>query len=414
MPLHLRARDAAMPFIMMTVLIDMLAIGLIIPVMPALVGQFSDNPTDQAYWYGLVAFSFGLANFLASPVLGALSDRFGRRPVLLLGFFGLGLSFFGTALTPTLWGLVLVRTLGGAMQANAAIANAYVADITVPELRAKRFGLLGAMMGVGFIIGPVMGGLLGAVSLRLPFFAAGVLAMANLMYGYFVLPESLPVSQRKHFVWRSAHPVTALRALGQLKGVGALVGVVAFSGLAQFVLYTSWVLYTTFKFGWGPLENGWSLAAVGVVSVVVQGFLMGRLLTWFSPQKLAILGLMSSSAAYAMWGAATQGWMMFAIIGVNLLGGTVAASVNSLISSAADSRSQGQTLGAVNSLTSLTAVFAPMVAAPLLAMVSHLPQGDWRIGAPFYFCALLQLGSLWLAVMHLRQHQRAGERQKEI
>jgi MFS transporter, DHA1 family, tetracycline resistance protein len=142
--------------------------------------------------------------------------------------------------------------------------------------------------------------------------------------------------------------------------------------------------------------------------VAVQGFLMGRLLKRFAPQKLAILGLISSAAAYAMWGAATQGWMMFAIIGVNLLGGTVAASVNSLISSAADSRSQGQTLGAVNSLTSLTAVVAPMVAAPLLAMVSHLPQGDWRIGAPFYFCALLQLGSLGMAVLHLRHHQRAG------
>ena len=403
----LRDRNAAMPFIMLTVLIDMLAIGLIIPVMPVLVGQFSDNPADQAYWYGLVAFSFGIANFLASPVLGALSDRFGRRPVLLLGFFGLGLSFFGTALTPTLWGLVLVRALGGAMQANAAIANAYVADITAPELRAKRFGLLGAMMGVGFIIGPVMGGLLGAVSLRLPFFAAGALAMANLLYGYFVLPESLPVNQRKPFTWRSAHPVSALRALGQLKGVGGLVGVVAFSGLAQFVLYTSWVLYTTFKFGWGPLQNGWALAAVGVVSVAVQGFLMGRLLKTFSPRHLAVMGLVSSAVGYVLWGAATQSWMMYAVIGVNLLGGTVAPVVQSLISSAADSRSQGQTLGAVSALNGFMSVLAPMLAAPLLVLVSHYPQGDWRIGAPFYFCAALQLVSLGLAVVYFRKHHTA-------
>jgi DHA1 family tetracycline resistance protein-like MFS transporter len=402
----LRAREAAMPFIMLTVLIDMLAIGLIIPVLPVLVGSFSSSPADQVYWYGVVSITFGLANFLASPVLGALSDRFGRRPVLLLGFLGLSLSFFGTALTTSLWGLIAVRMLGGAMQANAAIANAYVADITEPEKRAKRFGLLGAMMGLGFIIGPVMGGLLGAINLHLPFFAAGALATANLLYGYLVLPESLPPAKRKAFSWRAANPVTSLRKLSQLKGVGPLVGVVTFSGLAQFVLYTSWVLYTTFKFGWGPLENGWSLAAVGVVSVVVQGFLMGRLLKRFPPQRLAIMGLVSSALAYALWGAASEGWMMFAVIGVNLLGGTVAASVQSLISAAADNRSQGETLGAVNSLTSLTAVFAPMLATPLLGMVSHLPKGDWRIGAPFYFCALLQVGALILAVQYFRKHHR--------
>jgi MFS transporter, DHA1 family, tetracycline resistance protein len=402
----LRSREAAMPFIMLTVLIDMVAIGLIIPVLPALVGSFSSSQSDQAYWYGVVAFSFGIANFLASPLLGALSDHFGRRPVLLLGFLGLGVSFFGTAVAAALWVLVAVRVVAGAMQANAAIANAYVADITAPEQRAKRFGLLGAMMGLGFIIGPVMGGLLGAIDLHLPFFVAGGLAMANLLYGYFVLPESLAVAQRKPFAWRAAHPVTALRALAQLKGVGPLVGVVAFSGLAQFILYTSWVLYTTFKFGWGPMENGWSLAAVGIVSVTVQGFLLGRLLKFFSPQRLAIIGLVSSALSYALWGAATQGWMMFAIIACNVFGVTVTASVQSLISSAADSRSQGQTMGAVSSLNSLMAVLAPMLAAPLLALVSHYPQGDWRIGAPFYFCALLQLVSLCLAVVHFRRHRR--------
>lgn len=395
-----------MPFIMLTVLIDMIAIGLIIPVLPPLVGSFSSSQADQAYWYGVVAFSFGIANFVASPVLGALSDHYGRRPALLLGFMGLGVSFFGTAMATALWVLVAVRVVAGAMQANAAIANAYVADITAPEQRAKRFGLLGAMMGLGFIIGPVMGGLLGAINLQLPFVAAGCLAMANLLYGYFVLPESLAVTQRKAFNWRAANPVTSLRALAQLKGVGPLVGVVAFSGLAQFVLYTSWVLYTTFKFGWGPMENGWSLAVVGIVSVTVQGFFLGRLLKFFSPQRLAVIGLVSSALAYAAWGAATQGWMMFAVIACNVFGVTVTASVQSLISSAADSRSQGQTMGAVSSLNSLMAVLAPMLAAPLLALVSHYPQGDWRIGAPFYFCSALQLASLCLAIVHFRRHRR--------
>ena len=288
-----RKRAAAMPFIMITVLIDMLAIGLIIPVLPALVGSFGGSQGDQAFWYGVVAFAFGLANFVAAPILGGLSDQYGRRKVLLLGFFGLGVNFFGTALASSLWMLVAVRAVGGAMQANAAVANAYVADISLPEERAKRFGLLGAMMGVGFIIGPVLGGLLGAVNLQLPFWIAGGLTMTNLAYGYLVLPESLPQDKRKAFTLRSANPLVSLRGLVQLRGMAPLVGVIACSGLAQFVLYTCWVLYTTFKFGWGPLENGWSLAAVGVVSVLVQGVLLGPMLKRFAPQRLLIIGLVS-------------------------------------------------------------------------------------------------------------------------
>lgn len=400
-------REAAMPFIMLTALVDMVAIGLIIPVLPALVGSFTGSQADQAFWYGVVTFTFGVANFFASPILGALSDRHGRRPVLLIGFCGLALSFFATALSTAVWMLIAVRLVSGAMQANLAIANAYVADITPPEQRAKRFGMLGAMFGVGFILGPVMGGLLGAIDLRLPFFVAGSLALINLLYGYFVLPESLPAERRHAFHWRAANPVASLRGLAQLKGAGRLVAVVACSGLAQFLLYTTWVLYTTFKFGWGPLANGWSLAAVGIVSAIVQGLLLGRLLKRFSPQRLAVLGMVSSTLAYAAWGAATQGWMMFAIIFLNLLGATVSAAIQSIISGAADARSQGRTLGAVSGLNSLMAVIAPVLGAPLLVMVSHLPKGDWRIGTPLYFCALLQAAALLLAVSHFRRERRA-------
>ena len=403
-----RNRAAAMPFIMITVLIDMLAIGLIIPVLPALVGSFGGSQADQAFWYGVVAFAFGLANFVAAPFLGGLSDQYGRRKVLLFGFFGLGINFFGTAMATSLWVLVAVRAVGGAMQANAAVANAYVADISLPDERAKRFGLLGAMMGLGFIIGPVLGGLLGAIDLQLPFWIAGGLTMANLVYGYLVLPESLARDKRKPFTLRAANPLVSLRALAQLRGMAPLVGVVACSGLAQFVLYTCWVLYTTFKFGWGPLENGWSLATVGVMSVLVQGFLLGPLLKRFAPQRLVIIGLVSSVLTYALWGAATQGWMMFAIIVGNVFGVTVTAAVQSMISSAADTRSQGQTLGAVSALNSLMAVIAPVVGAPLLAAVSHLPRGDWRIGAPFYFCAALQVVSLALAIVHLRRNHQGA------
>jgi DHA1 family tetracycline resistance protein-like MFS transporter len=400
-------RSAAMGFIMITVLIDMVSIGLIIPVLPPLVGSFTGSQADQAFWYGAVTFAFGLANFFGAPLLGALSDRHGRRPVLLLGFCGLALNFFATALAPALWMLVAVRLVGGAMQANAAVANAYVADITAPADRARRFGLLGAMFGVGFILGPVLGGLLGGIDLHLPFYAAGTLSLLNLAYGWFVLPESLPPERRRPFEWRSTNPLASVRALSRLKGVGSLVGVLACSFLAQFVLYTTWVLYTTFKFGWGPTENGASLAVIGVMSVLVQGVLLAPLLRRFSPQRLAIAGLASSAIAYALWGAATQGWMLYAVICANLLGFTVQAAMQSIVSSAAGADVQGRTMGSVSSLSSLMAVVAPVIGAPLLGVVSHLPHGDWRLGAPMYFCATLQTAALVLAFVHFRGARRA-------
>ncbi len=405
-----RDRAAAMPFIMMTALIDMISIGLIIPVLPALVGQLTGSQTDQAFWYGAVTFAFSIANFIGAPVLGALSDTYGRRPVLLIGFCGLAISFLSTSLVQSMPALIVIRVISGAMQANLSVANAYVADITPPELRAKRFGMLGAMFGVGFILGPVMGGLLGAVNLRLPFAVAGSLALLNLLYGIFVLPESLPVERRHPFSLRTANTLSALRGLTELKGVGRLVAVLALCGLAQFTMYTSWVLYSTFKFGWGPLQNGWSLAAVGVTGALVQGVLLGRLLERFSARRLAVLGLTSSTLAYLLFGAATHSWMMFAIIFANLLGSTVAPAFQSIISGAADERSQGKTMGAVSGVNSLMAVLAPLFSAPLLTVVSHLPRGDWRIGAPFYFCALLQGCGLVLTFLYFRSHREAARR----
>jgi MFS transporter, DHA1 family, tetracycline resistance protein len=399
-------KPAAMRFILFTVLIDMLAIGVIVPVLPSLVGGFTSSPSEQTYWYGVIVFSFSLASFFCSPVLGALSDRYGRRPILLLGFCGLAINFFMTALATALWMLIASRVIGGAMQANAAVANAYVADITAPEDRAKRFGLLGAMFGIGFILGPVIGGLLGGIDLRLPFYFAGGLALLNLAYGYFVLPESLPPGPKPPINWARANPFTSLKQMADLKGVGTLVAVIAFANLAQFTLYTTWVLYTTFRFHWGPAQNGWSLFAVGIVSAVVQGALLGRLLKKFGAPRLAQIGLVSSTLAFAGWGLVTEGWMMYVVIFANVLGAAVAASMQSIISSAAPADKQGQTMGALSSLGSLMAVIAPAFGAPLLGMVSHLPPNDWRIGAPMFFCAALQGVALLLAWAHFRKARR--------
>jgi DHA1 family tetracycline resistance protein-like MFS transporter len=395
-----------MPFILVTVLIDMVSIGLIVPVLPLIVGHFTASPAEQAFWFGVVTLSFGLANFFAAPVLGALSDRHGRRPVLLLGFAGLALSFIVTGLATALWMLIAVRLFSGAMQSNAAVANAYVADITPPEQRARRFGLLGAMFGLGFILGPAAGGLLGAIDLHLPFFVAGALAIVNGLYGTFVLPESLPPHRRRPFEWKRANPFTALRGLSRLHGVGPLVAVIGLAALAQFTLHTSWVLYTTFKFGWGPAQNGASLFAVGLMSAFVQGFLLKHLLRRFTPQRLAAFGLVGSALTYLGFGLASEGWMMYVVIVAGtLIGGGAQASITSLVSNAADARDQGQTMGSVASLQSLMAVVAPTIAAPLLSLVSHRPPGDPWIGLPFYFCALLQAAGATLAITHFRRQR---------
>ena len=396
-----------MPFILIAVLIDMISIGLMVPVLPHIVGVFTTSNDEQTLAFMAVTLAFGVANFFGSPILGALSDRFGRRPVLLIGFAGMALSFFVTALATSLWVLVVVRLFSGAMQSNISVANAYVADITAAEDRARRFGQLGAMFGIGFMLGPVIGGVLGDIDVRLPFVVAGALAVVNWCYGFFVLPESLPLDKRRPFEWRRANPVAALRGLAALKGVGPLVAVLALSSLAQFMLHMVWVLYTKFKFGWGPGQVGWSLLVVGAVSVLGQGVLLKPLLKRYTPQRVAVMGMASASLAYFSYGLATEGWMVFVVIGFNVLGGVASAALSSIVSNAASATTQGQTMGAVSSLSSLMAVIAPLIGLEILRWVSHLPAGHVLIGLPFFTCAAVQLIAMLLAYRFFRSHRTA-------
>jgi DHA1 family tetracycline resistance protein-like MFS transporter len=399
-----RRRSAALPFILVTVLLDVMGIGMLLPVLPAIVGQFTDSRDAQSYWYGAMLLAFGGMQFLCAPLLGALSDRYGRRPVLLASITGLGVMFAATPLVGSLQALVATRIFGGALAANFSVANAYVADISAPEQRARGFGMIGAAFGIGFIVGPMLGGLLGHLDIRLPFFVAAALSFVNFGYGLLVLPESLPPSQRKRIAPSRTHPLAALRGLAGLSGVGLLVAVFALINLAQFILHSVWVLYTGFRFDWGPREAGLSLFVVGLAVALVQGGLLGLLLRHLGERRLVLAGIASGTLAYAGYGLATAGWMMYAIIAANLLGFAVGPALNAIVSKAADPREQGLAMGALSSLASLVAVIAPLAGAPLLAEVSHYPASDWKMGAPFFLSALLSAAALLFAATHFARH----------
>ena len=379
-----------MGFIMIAVLIDMISIGLMIPVLPPLVGTFTGSESEHTLAQLAVTFAFCIANFLSSPILGGLSDRYGRRRVLLIGFSGLALSFFVTAMATALWMLIVVRLFSGAMQSNIAIANAYVADITPPEQRMQRYGQLGAAFGMGFILGPVLGGILGHIDLHLPFYVAGCLAVLNWCYGYFVLPESLAPENRRPFDWRKANPLAAFSRVRALKGVGPLIYVIGFSGLAQTVVQSCWVLYTGHRLGWQPLDNGLSLLAVGVMSVLMQGVLLKHIMKIMPVSRIVLLGLGISVITNTIIGLATEGWMVYACIVAGGFGYAAGPALQSQISKAASAHNQGETMGAISSLNSLMAVIAPPLGLGLMYLVADLPKTDVRIGAPFFFIAVLQ------------------------
>lgn len=396
-----------MPFIMVTVFLDMMSIGIIAPVLPKLIGTFMASGAGTSMGYGAAQAAFAIAQFFSAPVLGALSDKYGRRPVLLLGLLGMGMNFFITALATQFWMLIAVRIMGGAVCANIAVANAYVADITQPQDRAKNYGLLGAMFGLGFIMGPVLGGVLGDHDVHWPFFLAGSMSLLNCVYGYFVLPESLPLDKRRAFDLAKTNPFSSLARLRELKGVETLMWIMGLSILAQFCLHTSWFLYNEFKFGWTPRDNGLSLFAVGMMAVLVQGGLLRQFQKVIPTHRLVTIGLMSSTVAFVAWGAVPEGWMMYVVIVLNLFGYMVQPGLQSLVANAVDPTRQGESMGAVSSINSVAAVVGPLMGTPLLAAVSHYPHGDWRMGAPFYLCGAIQAAAAIVGLRYFSKPEHA-------
>jgi len=393
-------RRPAVAFIMITLLIDVFGIGLIIPVLPILLGEFTTGRDTQAYWYGAVAVTYGASQFLCAPLLGALSDRFGRRPLLLLGIAGLGATFLLTALAKSLWLIVAARVLGGGLSANFAVAQAYVADITPPEERTQSLGKLGAMFGIGFVLGPLLGGTLGNIDLRLPFYAAAGMCALNWLYGLLVLPESLPPQQRRPWSQARLNPLASLAGVSRLRGVGALVAAFAFTVLPQWMLQTTWVLYTNFKFGWGPRDSGLSLFMVGMVAMIVQGGLLPRLIRALGERRLIVAGLLSGTFAYAGYGLATHGWMLFVMIACNFLAFASIVTMQGIVSKAASADEQGRVMGTLSSLQSLMGVVAPIIGTAVLGQVTFLPASNWRVGAPFFLCSLLQALAFAIAWRH--------------
>ena len=398
------ARPGNLNFVLVCVFIDMLGIGLIVPVLPLLVGQFVSARDEQAMWFGVMSTVFGLMQFIFMPLLGAISDHVGRRPVLMYSMAGMCLNFLATAWAPNLALLFIGRVVGGMSSASMSVASAYASDISTHDDRAKSFGKVGAAFGLGFICGPMLGGLLGSVNLHLPFYVAAGLSAANLVYGYLAVPESLTAERRAPFSMAKANPFTALLKLVGRTEIRGLVIVYALMAFAQTMLQTTWVLYTTFRFDWTPRENGIALFCVGVSAAVVQAGLLSILMKRFGEVRLSLLGLASGCITYFLYGLATQGWMMYVFIICNLLAFAAGPALQGIISKATPANEQGVLMGSLQSITSLGVIFMPLVGTAILGAASHLPPNDWRVGSTFFLCAFMQAVGIGVALHYFKQH----------
>ncbi len=392
-------RPAAMTFILLTLFIDILGIGIVIPVLPELIKHFVGGDTALAGWYvGIIGASYSLMQFLCAPILGALSDRFGRRPVILAALFGLGIDFLIQGFAPSITWLFVGRLIAGVLGASFSTANAYIADVSTPATRARNFGLVGVMFGLGFICGPALGGLLGSIHLRLPFFASAALALINWLYGYFILPESLPLEQRSSFTWAKAHPFGTLNRLRSYPIVAGLAWAFVCMSLAQRGLENVWVLYTGFRYDWNEQTNGLVLGLVGLSAAVVQGMLVRPIIRRIGERPAVTSGLAVSALAFLSYGLATQGWMVPCIIVVGSLGGITGPAIQSIVAGSVQPSEQGKIQGALTSLMSLTNIVAPLFFTAGLFSYFTSERAVFALpGAPFLVGSVLLVLALVIA-----------------
>ena len=400
-------RTPAVGFIFITYVLVVLGFGVLIPVLPRLITQFrGGDVSDGSHAYGALIGTFALMQFLAAPVLGALSDRFGRRRVILISLAGSAIDYLVMGFAPTLGWFFLARCISGLTAGSITAANAYMADVTPPERRAQNFGLLGAAFGLGLVLGPVVGGLLGAHDLRYPFFAAAGLAGLNWLYGFFVLPESLPPENRRPFSWQRANPVGALLALRRFRIVLPLAGAHLLGMLAQLAVQSTWVLYTGYRFGWDTRQIGLSLALVGTMGVLVQGGLVRRAVPWLGERRCMIVGLIISAVMLTCFGLTAQGWMIYVLIPFGALANIAPPALQGMVSRHVPVTEQGALQGALAGLGSLAGVIAPPAAAWSFGYCIDSGHG-WQLpGVAFFGAAVLQLGAL---VVVLRSCRRLHE-----
>lgn len=395
-----RKRQASLGFIFVTLFLDVMGLGLIIPVLPKLVENFTGSEVEASRIFGYMVALYAAMQFLFAPVLGSLSDKYGRRAVILISLTGAGIDYLLLAFAPNLAWLFIGRVIAGLTSANITAVTAYIADISTPEKRAQNFGMVGMAFGLGFIAGPLLGGLLGDIGLRLPFLVVAGITLLNALYGFFVLPESLNAENRREFSWKRANPIGSLAGLGRYPIVLGLAAVTVLSGLAQNALHSVWVLYTGHRFGWDVGDVGLSLAVVGLSAALVQGGLTGRIVPKIGEQRAIIYGLGLSGVANLLYGLANQGWMMYLIPFLGALGFIAGPSTQALISKSVKPNEQGSTQGAITSILSLTGVVGPILATSVFSYFigQHAPFA--LPGAPFFlgalFLALAMLLASWL------------------
>lgn len=400
------ARKAAISFILLTLFIDVLGIGIVVPVLPELVMFFIDgenaSATTAAVAAGpvaLIGMIYALMQFVFAPILGALSDRFGRRPVLLVALFGLGIDFVIQGFAPSITWLFVGRLIAGIMGASFSTANAYIADVSTPATRARNFGLGGMMFGFGFIIGPALGGMLGDINLRLPFFVSAGLALLNWLYGYFVLPESLPVEKRSAFTLAKANPLASLRYLRKYPVVAGLAMAFFCTSLAQRGLENVWVLFTSFQFDWDQRINGWTLGLVGLMAAIVQGGMVRPAIKRLGERKTAVFGMSISAISFIGYGLASDGWMIPVIIVFGAFGGLAGPAIRSIITGHFEDSEQGKIQGAMTSMISLTSILAPLLfTAGLFGHFTSKNAAMVLPGAPFLAGSALIVVAIMLTV----------------